>query len=759
VILEALTRTGRLLESSAIEGSGRLGVLPWVFRLLEQRTWELVGVGSTTRRETELLVAVPREARLEGGTQQPVGDLLDRRLIRIGGEVAITTSAGLVRVRTGQIENSASAFELRGSLFRDLTVPNTEVWKGLPKVKARYGSVEVTAVLEVRATSGTWGAARGDEVGALDLRALRSNEIVFQDRIVVAPDDLVVRISEVGSSMRPGVIEVESSRLSDAGVRMDPAWQATRDIHLPLVRIEITPTDRPPARLPLRLAFRGAFLDGTVPFPFRAMRFEAADGGVIAPGTSVHARRLGGLRAVGLAPAGQGQFHITLRAELEDPGLVPPERTVALSMEPTGEHALELRDLQSAILAMLDATEDLDARIRVSLWQSGGDARPVALFVRRYDWRLVPDHETGDVALADFNAGDLDVESVSVEARPFTDIGAAVTLSRLRSLRFSEPRWVFDPAHRRAGPWLITAHQGGWYRCRPVAFQARGVCAASADGLRAILELGDEAERMRAMRDHLEAMSCDWAHSDWPLLESYARLLGNLPASTFDLFRVLATVPAACASLALRVAGWAPTELVAVIDGLDELIFSWTTLPLSAWGTSFEGLFHAVRVIAPELAISEVHARVTALGAWVHPAPFAFQVWVRRAHPQVLVDVSEDVRLCLMSGAVAPMLAIRADAVGELIRRHVVDDVWPDPAIRLPANPRQWSVVTRGEVEHRKAVLDAPVLAARSAAGLVQLARPTVMFIETARGFDETYFDQCFKLTYSAILASGQGVW
>lgn len=756
LVLEALTRQGQPLESHSVEGSGRLGPLPWVFRLVDGRTWELVGIGSTTRREPELLVALPAGAKPDGGSQQVEGELLGRKLLRVSGEVRVSSDAGVVRVQTGQLENSATAFELRGQLFRDVATAGTEVWRGLPKVKARFGSVEVAGNLEVRTATG-WALARGDEVGTVDLRAMRDGEVVFQDRVMVAPQDLIVRLAEIGGGNRPGVIEVSSASLSDAGVREDTAWTLERLVRLPLVQVAVKPTGRPPARLPLRLAFGGAFLDGTVAFPCRSMRFEAADGSEIASGTAIHAKRLGGIRAVGLAPAGQGQFHVTLRAQVPGGGLVPPERTYPLTTEATGEQALELRDLQTAILAMLDATEDLDAAIGVRLWQAGGDGRGVDLMVRRYDWLLTPDKETGDVALAEHAVAE--VEDVVVEARPFADIGEVQALPRLRSARYPEPRWVFGPNGRPAGSWLITARQGGWYRCRPVAFLATGPQPVAPTGLRSLVQIGTEAERMEAMRVHLVAMAADWSHPDWPLMEGYARLLGDLPASTFDLFRVLVTVPEACAALVLRAAGWAPADLVSVIDGLDELVFMWVTLPLAAWATAFASLHRALEAAAPDLALTEVNARVTALGTWVHTAPVAFHAWLKHTGREGAIEAPDEVRWSLLREAAPRLIEVRHDACRELIRQHLGEDAWPTPSTPLPAVPSQWSVVTRDEVEHRKGVLQAPVIAARAAVGKAQLDRSTLMFIESARAFDDAYFDQCFKLTFAAILASGQGVW
>jgi hypothetical protein len=758
LVLEALTRQGKLLTSHSLEGSGRLSPLPWVLRPTEGSTWELVGVGSTTRREPELLLAVPAEATLMGGSPEPEGELLGRRLVRVRGEVQITmATAGVVRVRTGQPENSLSAFELRGPLFQGLTTTR-EVWRGIPEAKARFGSVEVCGNLEVRAGAG-WAPARGDEVGALDLRVVRDGDVAFHDRVTVAPRDLTIKLKEVGTEQgRPGVIEVSSARLDDAGVREGSAWSVERRGHARQFRFEVRPTERAPGRLPLRLAFGGTVLDGTVAFPFRSMRFETAGGDEITSGTAVHVKGLSGIRAVGLTP-GPAQFHVTLRALVPHGGVGPPERTHPLVAEPTGEHALALGRLQAVLLAMLDAVEDLDAEVCVELWQAGGDPRRVKLLVRRYDWRLVPDKETGDVVLTEYVDADVD-EDVIVEARPFSDIGVVEALPRLRSARFVDPRWVFAPGERTAGSWLITARQGGEYRCRPLAFLATGPAPPAATGLRALMELPGDADRMAAMKPHLATMASDWTHPDWPLVEAYARLLGDIPASTFNLFRALVTVPEACAALAMRAAGWAPTDLVSVIDGLDELAFMWITLPISAWSTAFAELHRVLDAVAPDLALAEVNARVTSLGRWLPTAPVAFYAWlvqrVAGGHAESL-DPPQLVRMLL--GEAPDRSKLTRLAYGKLVLRHHSDDRWPVSDVALPTVPASWSMVSEHEVIHRRGVAQAPVIAALVAAGRMPVDRRTAMFIETARAFDEEYFDRCFQLTFAAILASGQGVW
>ncbi len=750
--LVAIGRGGLRLESDALEGTGRLGPLPWVFRQVETSRWELVATGSVTRRETELLVAVPKDARLADDWQSE-GEILGRRVIRITEPVRIECDAGAISIRTGQVENSACRFQLLGKVFRALST-DEPAWCGVPTARGWSGAKEIPADLEVKTPHG-WESGRPGHLGSLVVRIVRHGDVVFQDRILVVPEDLAIEMV-VGDRRRSGVILITSARVTDAGTPAAQGFTCVAERRaMKHVRLTFSLTGEPPsARLPLGLWFGAVQVKGTVPFPASGMRFERADGSALPSGSPVHVGRLGGVRAIGLAPS--GSFHLTLHVAVESGAPGPADRTFPLKAQASGEQSLALSTLHGEILAMLDSTESLDAEVCAWIWEGrSGFRREPCVVIRRYDWRLTPDRAEKTVVLDGPKADELD--DVIVEARPFGDVSAPVNLPRFRSGRLAGHRWVFDPDARAEGPWLITARHGGWYRCRPLAFYASGPVDKPAVGLTALFSIADAGARTEAIRLHLEIMAMDAAHPDWPVLDAHARLLGDLPASTFDVVRALVRVPRACAQLALRVADWSAPEIRRTMDGLEELCFLWTTVPLGAWAAAFEQRGRIIDAVMPEHTQAVLTARCEALAPTCPTVLPALYMWWRLTKRAGMVSLPIELRCGLDVASAPSMLEARNACAGTLVANKADED-WPKPTTPL-AVPRGWRLTTAVVTDERRGILDAPVYAAAAALGHVQPDREAILFLDTARSFDEDWFVQCFMFTFSVMLGGGQGVW
>lgn len=753
VTLVAATRAG-VVESASIEGGTPLGPLPWVFRPASgsTRRWELVACGSTRRREPELLVALPSGVEAEGSYAEDGRRVEGRALIRVHGEVRIRTNAGSVRVVAGSPTDETAGYELRGRRFEKVATSRT-AWLGMPQLMRRRGSLLDSAELQVRDVDG-WRPAAADDVGELRVRSLDNGGVVFNERIRVVPKDLVLKL-EVGDRRTPGAIEVSSSALLRAGVPEDPRWSSVISFDSGRARIELTATDTIPGRVPLALVFPQTMLKGDLPFPVRTLHFETPDGMQVERDARFHFKRLGGLRAVALSPNPRAQFAVSIQA-VSGSGPVPAERMFSLDLQPAGEHTLHLRDIQSAALEMLDATESLDATIRIRLWEVGGSARGTAITARRYDWTLARDAEVGDVVLQ--GAQPVELDEVVVEARPFANIQEVTVLQRRATTDPGDFRWAFRPDDRSGGSWLITARECSWYRCRAIPFSGAGD-APPLEGLRRCFELHRESERHEAIRNVLDDMCRDWSHPDWKVVDGYLRMLGDLPAATFDLNRVIARHPRAAAFVALRAAGWGSAEFLQVLDGFEELVFLWASIPFNTWRDTFTALLDAYPAALAEYAFPEVVARGKAIGGELPTALVALHHWARERGEVIpgAVDSQIPLEMTFEADRESDLLAFRSPSAEELTRRHS-DEPWPIPPEGVVLSSAQDVAVASSNLPTpQRRVLDAPAVLARAAVGDSELSAGETLFLEEVRSFDEGYFRETFLLTFLALIARHHG--
>lgn len=751
----AASRTGSV-ESPSVEGAAPLGPLPWVFRPspATPEQWDLVACGSARRREPELLVALPPDTTALGNAERCKQTVLGRTLVRVRGDIHIHTDAGLVRVVAGHDSNHSWSHELRGKRFEKVSSSRT-AWLGMPSLVRRQGEREEPIDLEVH-DHGRWRHASSRDVGELSVRALSDDEVVFRARVRVVPPDLTLRL-EVGDKRRPGAIQVSSAALVQAGVPEDPRWQSNVHKNGNSARVELLATGEVPGQLDLTLLFRTGQLNGKVPFPVRSMRFQDPEGTPIERGTKLHIKRLGGIQAIALSPSPRARFAATLRAQITGAGAKPGDRTFHLSERSSGEKSLDLRDVQTAAEELLDATESLDASIDIRLWEVGGSGPSTSIQAKRYDWTLERDQASGDVVLNGPRDGELG--DVVVEARPFCDIGAIEQLPRLRSSRLEGNRWVFDPTKRKACSWLVTAREGSWYRCRPVPFSGAGELV-ELDGLRACFELPRESERHEAIRVALDTMCEDWAHPDWGVVDEYLRLLGDLPAATFDLIRVIAHHQQAAATVALRAAAWDAAELLQVLDGLEELVFLWEAIPFDTWLRAFDTMAASYPPAYADSAGPEITTRMEGIGTEFPSVRVPLFHWLRRRQGAVPPEDNGGFPAAhtFVRGSAAMFLGHRAVELQDFLHRQADAPTWPTPPRSAQLVPTAGLRLSDPSQDpHRQRVIDAPIALAQAAVGQLSLTPAQTLFLEEARSFDETYFRRTFQLTYFGLIARLHG--
>jgi hypothetical protein len=314
VCLEIVRAGAVLFRAVGFEGTAAPGELPWTFGPLRAERgegWRLAATGSWSSCEPEVLVAVPDAAAVEPGAEAVVEaldrlEVADRRLLRVRGEVTIPSGQGVVRIRTGAVEDDAVEVTLTGARLAGLEARET-IWLGFPKVLRHLSSGARRAIpMEEMRFRDAGGWSRGmsaTRLGRVAFRYLAGDEIRAAGSVLVAPPDLRYELV-IGDREAPGRIRFSSTLIEDVGILPHPGLenlQQEKSRDKDGLELRVGSSGEPPSSLPLRLAFAGGgTLDVQVPFPHRLARFVQPDGTPLPVDRTLHISRIDALRDAGL---------------------------------------------------------------------------------------------------------------------------------------------------------------------------------------------------------------------------------------------------------------------------------------------------------------------------------------------------------------------------------------------------------------------------------------------------------------------------
>lgn len=796
---------GDAVELTAIDGDAPFGraqlpggepltELPWVFVPAigtdcedVPTFWRLLGQGSVRARSGIVLIAIGLHEFMQAPPEvERLGELpasaAPRTLLLLrGGSLVMTLPAGRCTISARCEQDDSAVYTLTGTplpvrgrerpIFVGMPTVESQDIDGLgPRRRVRESELE----WRPRGLKGKWSRVSPQALGEIEMRHLVRDDLRWTATVRVLPPGTTLGI-EPSSRRGTGIITLRVDA-GAANLQGPPGVEVRREsAALGEYRWQCSADGPVAADLELTIALRsGRLLSLAAPFPGLDACFVDAASNRLREGERVFFGHVSGL--VARVTGNQSTLKSArLEAQLKG-GRSPILGDFMLTLYPreiaSGSAEIQLGPLLRWSRLALASTTSLDASISITLHDGAGGMASLELF--RYDLALERDNRQIRLKAP---ASPLGTATIHLECLPFRDP------SRLpeRLEPVAPGCWEFS-TEREAGTWLLVAREGDCCRARPMAFH---VAPESDEGIGEAELPGGSGRRLAdlvalppkkrdlAYFEFLPELAENPGHADWETLYAFARTIGDLPASTFDINAVLCRFPALCARLAVEVGLRERNLFPAFWQGLEDLPFFWYLVPFASWRTSV--MFCAGRLREQLTGAGLERARVDTIvrGSF---DDFLAQLGRRSLAFELVANALQDALFGAVSRPNDPLAVARTPFGESLLLRRLQDEIqdlprrhceghWPtgsrvlDTVERLAPGVPIWKKlfdVLPTTAQYKRPVTLAPLLAAHIC-GYGQQSPPELAIeLRRLQAFDPEWFDQAHAAALTLIIASGR---
>ncbi|WP_341678711.1 STY4851/ECs_5259 family protein [Niveibacterium sp. SC-1] len=569
---------------------------PWVFAEREG-TWLLAAVGGARLPEQLLRVALPAGWRLM--PESDAGSTAMSRLgcLRVEGYPDMELYAISASVRA---ESDNECFHIRSGQSAKLTETLSWVGKRLPWQPKRYAAFRGVPVLYRLAEDGTrtrvpaadvvWNAVGGSRAvlaphaiqGLVDAYCIQGGETLTRTRMLVLADSANIEFLS-GLDINTGALRFHGFGGSSVAV-VSANVVGCGELRAGELILNLCANEMPPETVTIGVMRSGQELHFVLPFPSTGGRFFDGDAHVMRDREQLSLRDLAGcrLRIFDQNPDRPKRYALRLSLSCTDTTTRVLDEEIPLSLPPNGVVEFRLIDVHRNIETMLSFSDELDAKVSVSLTIS--DRVASSIEVSRYATHL--EHaERGLLSLATTGLRRADMEAlgaVRLMAAPLLHANSEPQeLEQETSEGVLTASWKTTALAAERGPWLIFPAPDSSITVRPLIWGPQlpelqsDTCA-----LGLAMAEAEASARVVAIDAALRAMSENYSDGSWSLLDYLCKAFAHLPLSALDVFRVTVSEPAYAVAFALRAEG--------NVDNLcrrfgSELGFVWELTSPSDW--------------------------------------------------------------------------------------------------------------------------------------------------------------------------------
>lgn len=761
-LLRFASGDGRVWHVAAMKGHPLENDLPWIFSD-DNGIFRFANQGTTKIAENEALIALPSGWQISGETDDEnlkIGRLEDfsRELYRVTKTISLENSNGaLCRVSLHSAEEIAESYEWRGRRWWLDFLSPTVAFRGKPNL---YRVDETGAAVKISGAvnCAVIGAPESNRsIGPVKMSHLLNSELKYQSRMAILPEEADFTL-QFGDAISGAIIfknwELTNAVVKSPNINYRPEIKSNSLI----LHLAVAPEHRAPDYLTIELFWRHTTTPVrlNLPFPSKGARAFDASGKEMANDSMLAINRLLGVRLSVLT----GGATKKIRLKLQTAGGSSARKYQLQSLPGTVNLEVKLSDYLTDINHLLSLDDSPDSKVKLSV--SIEDAETFALHIARYEsvieraedcLKICVDERVENSSAADFSVLAMRLADAHEEPSELVMSG---------EIENGKASWLFAPAERKAGAWLIYPGAESNVAFRPTLWTVFGETDDATSELARAIGLADENERKKAFDDLIRELAENYAHPAWEEIVRLAELVGHLPLTTLDIWRRFSRSASAMAALAFRY-GKLPNGFVSRFE--KELPFSWEVIPFSTWKKTIRKSFeYCENLFGTETGkiIFETHAqrRINILIARHGGLTFLLGIASMEFFPQAQRD-TEQLR---PAGEILGYSQLFAGEKCCLMNLRRIDrDDWVTDSDKLLekkwASPHLQYFFHTEDYRSQNDVINFPLLLAADAAAngsASWLKNPAnIHLLRTFRSFDSEWFDEAYNWTIARCLAKG----
>lgn len=762
-----------------LTGGQELGDLPWIFAETDdgKSSIRLIGLGSVRTTRESVIVVVPVNARChcEGSAEELPQGIDGRKIVRVSGDLVMSVEDTVFRVRTKQLEESASCFWLTGRQV-SCGIGGSVVWAGVPRILevASDGTVQEVASRSIQwkyEIGGAWSSGFSGCIGRVKTRIVRDGVTVFQQYVDVFPHEFSTKVLPVDTRAGRLVFRGIGSK---AKLFVQPHGNLNSEVISTATEATLTckvTSGERPDFIQVRFVFenQGAS-EIQVPCPTTWI-------GLVDAGRQVYAQG----RPVPLSVLN----HLTLRVispRAQMPELVSGSRATFLGRlrqadkEAEGIFELPMSVVATRISGIMSATSDMDDVVSLGIRQ-GNSTEPIFRFsVSRYPGSVEKVQqsfaEADSAAFTDIFLPDNEVLALRIsdhqlrmELAPLARPDKPYMNDECRQI--APYRWRIFHDQLQPGPCLVTPWLDDFTCLRPLRISVKTESEAtestpndpgSVEAFERTSGLWNRDVRRAGWKNLVEDLSENFEAAAWTRIDALLNASIHRPLTTFEAITTLVQNPMAMARIGITHAGkqW-------VWDRMEELPFLWCLIPIHCWVKAALRIRQSSRARLAlggfsdeqidELLLSQLRnfleggvGRPAVLSTATLCLPFADSTIPQDPNYHLLLP-----------GSRQGLLHERDRARTRLISAHDGIDTrisWPHyevPIARELLDDVRHIFISDCH-ENQGAVLNGPAAAAGHSVYGVPVTEEQLTRFQELRGIDPEWFDRCFEIT-SCLLA------
>lgn len=744
---------GQSWSATAPQGEVLQDGLPWIFSCQESQ-YDFLGQRGGAFVNHEVLLAIPEGWSIDAEAVSDVGVIpsLGRKIVRFSGIGKILAPDAVFRLKTASAESLDEYYEWSGRRLWDIAINPQLIFMGKPSLYSSRNGMRQDQISDRSIYFRHPGRdfLQGQAgVGIVDAAYKKGDETVFTTKLCLLPDSARVVLQPENAST--GFIKLENWGAIAASPKTHGVEVASRSVDGTLVLHCRTQEGRAPEWIDLELLWSSSTSKAQVrlPFPAKGARLFSSSGSEIMPGSLLCSSQLHGLRLQTIKES----VHSIMDMEwlLGGEGDISP-----LDFGDESKRSeIRLLDHKNIVSKLFSTEDSLDARIRLSVRQDG---RECAFWqLARYNADIEKGHD--EVLLRTEHVKKLTADELGTIKAMTLSLSTAGSEPEELSEGVSAGSWLFNPAYREPGLWIIYPPDDDISFFRPTCWYLDGEIPLHDRLIQAVLTQ-ERTERHAQLAAVVAALTSDYGLQEWQTVDWLAMHLGHLPLVALDLWSAFSRNPAGMAALLLRYSG------AVKFDGFlsrfsEEFPFMWETISLAQWQQAMKLLQKQVEHDFQDTgALSSywLQKRVDEVCS-LAPSLLWLLHYLLSEIQGIAFDKMQELR-SLPEAACTDILAYRQQ---ELLRRHEGDDMWPEefsyPASFVRARAEYHHYLLTPDSRFHYSVLNAPVMLAINVLRNdteQYLRRKLQRDLRKHYNFDPMWFEDAFSWTFARYLISGK---